>query len=166
MGDKNKLQKELTELEENMSKVDFWTNKAKAQATIRRITELKAEIAGVGKYDTGDAVMTIFSASSPPAPGKIVMTASPVSYLPTPAISAFNSVIRRIVACALALFVQKSTLDIFSYNSVSSFCNLFLSPIFYCPNMLDVCKSGANSFAGIDTTKTGKFITAPRQAGF
>ena len=61
MGDKNKLQKELTELEENMSKVDFWTNKDKAQATIRRITELKAEIAGVGKYDTGDAVMTIFS---------------------------------------------------------------------------------------------------------
>jgi peptide chain release factor 2 len=59
--DKDKLNEELSELETAMTGGDFWSNKDKAQATIRRIQELKGEIAGVGKYDGGDAVMTIFS---------------------------------------------------------------------------------------------------------
>ena len=61
MSDPEKLQSELEELEKKMMEVDFWNNKDKAQATIHRIVELKAEIAGEGKYDSGDAVMTIFS---------------------------------------------------------------------------------------------------------
>ncbi len=61
MEDKEKLKKELTELEAQMAGSDFWTNKDRAQATIRRIAELKTEIAGVGKYDAGEAVMTVFS---------------------------------------------------------------------------------------------------------
>lgn len=44
-----------------MSSASFWSNKDKAQATIRQIAELKAKIAGEGRYDSGDAVMTIFS---------------------------------------------------------------------------------------------------------
>lgn len=44
-----------------MQEADFWSDKNKAQASIKRIAELKAEIAGEGKYDSGDAVMTIFS---------------------------------------------------------------------------------------------------------
>lgn len=52
---------ELEQLETEMNSADFWTDKDKAQATIRRISELKAEIEGGGKYDRGDAVMTIFS---------------------------------------------------------------------------------------------------------
>ena len=63
--DKENLQKELETLEAEMASADFWLDKNKAQNTIRRITELKAEIAGNGKgqrkYDAGDAVMTIFS---------------------------------------------------------------------------------------------------------
>ena len=59
--DKNKLQNELEKLEVEMASADFWSDKDNAQTTIRRITELKAEIAGEGKYDRGDAVMTIFS---------------------------------------------------------------------------------------------------------
>jgi peptide chain release factor 2 len=55
------LARELTRLEGEMNSADFWQNKEKAQATIRRIGELKSEIAGEGKYDSGDAVMTIFS---------------------------------------------------------------------------------------------------------
>ena len=58
---KKKLEEELVELEANMAEATFWTNKDRAQATIRRIQELKAEIAGEGKYDAGDAVMTVFS---------------------------------------------------------------------------------------------------------
>ena len=62
--DKNKkseLEKELFKLEASMSKASFWSDKNKAQGVIRRIQDLKAEILGVGKYDKGDAVMTIFS---------------------------------------------------------------------------------------------------------
>ena len=51
----------LTELENAMNSADFWADKNKAQATIREIAELKAEIAGVGKYDAGDAILTILS---------------------------------------------------------------------------------------------------------
>ncbi len=58
---KEDLQKEIEILEADMQTADFWANKDKAQATIKKIAELKAEIAGEGKYDAGDAVMTIFS---------------------------------------------------------------------------------------------------------
>lgn len=61
MEDKRKLEEEHALLEATMSQADFWSNKEKAQGIIRRIVEVKAEIAGVGKYDAGDAVMTIFS---------------------------------------------------------------------------------------------------------
>src|SRR5579872_3089493 len=58
---KAELQKELAELEAKMSSADFWSDKDKAQAVIRRVNELKAEIEGGGIYDKGDAIMTIFS---------------------------------------------------------------------------------------------------------
>ncbi len=61
MDEKKNLQQELLGLEVEMNSADFWSNKDQAQATLRRIQELKAEIAGEGKYDEGDAVMTIFS---------------------------------------------------------------------------------------------------------
>lgn len=55
------LKKELENLEEAMMRADFWNDKDVAQATIRRIADLKAEIAGEGKYDKGNALITIFS---------------------------------------------------------------------------------------------------------
>ena len=58
---KEELKNELDDLELRMAGADFWSDKDKAQATIRRIQELKTEMAGKGKYDSGDAVMTIFS---------------------------------------------------------------------------------------------------------
>jgi peptide chain release factor 2 len=51
----------LIELEASMNSADFWSDKNKAQAVIKQIADLKAEIAGVGKYDTGDAIFTILS---------------------------------------------------------------------------------------------------------
>ncbi len=44
-----------------MQAPDFWSDKEKAQATIKEIQKLKDEMEGVGQYDRGDAVMTIFS---------------------------------------------------------------------------------------------------------
>src|SRR5258708_3921739 len=66
MGDvktdkKTELQNELITLEADMSSADFWQDKNRAQAVIKRIAEIKTELEGGGKYDMGDAVMTIFS---------------------------------------------------------------------------------------------------------
>lgn len=51
----------ITEIETAMSGADFWSDKDKAQSMIRELGDLKDEVAGVGKYDKGDAIMTIFS---------------------------------------------------------------------------------------------------------
>ncbi len=56
-GARNKL----AELEAQMNAVDFWTDKNKAQAIIKEIADLKAEIAGGGKYDAGDAILTVLA---------------------------------------------------------------------------------------------------------
>lgn len=44
-----------------MSTVDFWADKDKAQAVIKEVQNLKDSLAGIGKYDKGDAIMTILS---------------------------------------------------------------------------------------------------------
>jgi peptide chain release factor 2 len=59
--EKDFILKEIENLEAKMLEVDFWSDKNKAQETIRKIAELKAELEGVGKYDKGDAIITIIS---------------------------------------------------------------------------------------------------------
>jgi len=54
-------QKKLAELEASMNDAGFWADKAKAQAVIKEISSLKEEISGVGKFDKGDAIITLFS---------------------------------------------------------------------------------------------------------
>ena len=61
MQNKEEMQAKITELEAEMVSADFWSDKAHAQSVIKEIAELKEKIAGVGKYDCGNAVMTIFS---------------------------------------------------------------------------------------------------------
>lgn len=58
---KEEITAKITELEAHMSEVDFWSDKTHAQAVIKEIAELKEKLAGAGKYDKGNAVMTIFS---------------------------------------------------------------------------------------------------------
>ncbi|MEK9131750.1 MAG: PCRF domain-containing protein [Patescibacteria group bacterium] len=58
MDDKKK---QLADLEATLSAPDFWADKNRAQATLKAISDLKSEIEGGGKYDKGDAIMTIFS---------------------------------------------------------------------------------------------------------
>ncbi len=61
----NEIDKKIEELETEMSSSDFWSNKERAQKVIKELKELKmsppAGGEGVGKYDKGDALMTIFS---------------------------------------------------------------------------------------------------------
>ena len=56
-----KLTKEIEALEQEMVAVDFWTDKSKAQATIKKLAELKDELLGSQVYDKGDAILSILS---------------------------------------------------------------------------------------------------------
>ena len=59
--EKRDLKKELEILEKEMLKNDFWSDKNRAKSVIKQIEEVKSEIEGKGKYDKGNAVITIFS---------------------------------------------------------------------------------------------------------
>jgi peptide chain release factor 2 len=60
MTHEDKVEK-IRQLEEAMIAPDFWADKNRAQSTIKEIAVLKAELEGRGKYDAGNAIMTIFS---------------------------------------------------------------------------------------------------------
>ncbi|MFZ2831809.1 MAG: PCRF domain-containing protein [Minisyncoccia bacterium] len=58
---KDEIQSKILELETEMVSADFWSDKVHAQGVIKEIAELREKLAGVGKYDRGNAVVTIFS---------------------------------------------------------------------------------------------------------
>jgi peptide chain release factor 2 len=55
------IEAKIAELEAQMSDAEFWTDKHRAQTVIKEIADLKAKKEGRGKYDRGNAIMTIFS---------------------------------------------------------------------------------------------------------
>ncbi|HAQ02531.1 TPA: peptide chain release factor 2 [Candidatus Nomurabacteria bacterium] len=59
--DTEEIKKELKDLESQMSQGNFWEDKVKAQAIIKRIGELKDELLGSLKYDKGNAILSILS---------------------------------------------------------------------------------------------------------
>ncbi|OGG55353.1 hypothetical protein A3D62_02255 [Candidatus Kaiserbacteria bacterium RIFCSPHIGHO2_02_FULL_49_11] len=61
MSDKEAITKRIEELEKAMTSPDFWSDKDKAQAIIHELQECKVEAEGGSKYDSGNAVVTIFS---------------------------------------------------------------------------------------------------------
>ena len=61
MSSPEEIKKKIEELEATMASAEFWADKDRAQRTLREHEVLKNELAGVGKYDAGGAVMTIFS---------------------------------------------------------------------------------------------------------
>lgn len=60
-NDKEKIQTKIVELETAMSAGDFWTDKNKAQATLKELQNLKDSLDGIGKYDKGNAILSILS---------------------------------------------------------------------------------------------------------
>src|SRR3990167_2237216 len=61
MSSPEEIKKKIEELEAAMASTEFWVDKDRAQRTLREHEVMKNELAGVGKYDAGGAVMTIFS---------------------------------------------------------------------------------------------------------
>ena len=61
MDSKQKTQQRITEIETAMADAEFWSNPQKAQAMIKELQELKDALEGIGKFDKGNAIMTIFS---------------------------------------------------------------------------------------------------------
>src|SRR6267154_1278377 len=59
--DTTEIEKEIEKLEAQMLETDFWNDKNKAQATLRALAELKAKKEGLGKYDKGNAILTVIS---------------------------------------------------------------------------------------------------------
>jgi len=58
---KENIAKRIAELETEMASGDFWSDKGKAQAAVRELQNLKSELEGIGKYDKGDALLSILS---------------------------------------------------------------------------------------------------------
>ena len=61
MDNTSDIDLEIAELEARMNEVDFWSDKEKAQETIKRIKELKDKRDGVSSLDKGSAIMTILA---------------------------------------------------------------------------------------------------------
>jgi peptide chain release factor 2 len=59
--DKEKTQNQIAKIEAKMLLPDFWQDKNLAQKMIQELQDLKDELAGFGKYDRGNAVITIYS---------------------------------------------------------------------------------------------------------
>lgn len=59
--EKDAIQERITHIEAAMADGDFWNDKVLAQSMIRELQELKDKLEGVGKYDKGNAVVTIFA---------------------------------------------------------------------------------------------------------
>ncbi len=55
------INKKIEELEAQMYDPHFWDDKIRAQAILKEIADLKEEQAGHGKYDKGDAILSIIS---------------------------------------------------------------------------------------------------------
>jgi peptide chain release factor 2 len=57
--DTKDIEKEIATLEAQMQGADFWNDKTRAQEAIKKLNELKAEKEGFGKYDRGNAIVSI-----------------------------------------------------------------------------------------------------------
>lgn len=61
MEDKNLIEEKIKELEARMVNPSFWNDKIQAQNVLRELQELKEKKEGFGKYDKGNAIVTIIS---------------------------------------------------------------------------------------------------------
>ena len=61
MQGKEALEARITEIETAMGSPDFWSDKDKAQSTLKEYQDLKVKLAGGGSYDKSDAIISIIA---------------------------------------------------------------------------------------------------------
>jgi len=61
MEDTNFIERKIQEIEKEMALPNFWDDKNKAQEVLRELADLKSKKEGLGKYDKGNAILTIIS---------------------------------------------------------------------------------------------------------
>src|SRR3989344_7280082 len=61
MQSKEEIGARISEIEGLMASPDFWSEKEKAQATLKEYQDLKVKLAGGGSYDKSDAIVSIVS---------------------------------------------------------------------------------------------------------
>ena len=59
--DTSEVGQKIKELEEEMNRPDFWLDKEKARAVVRELAKLKNKKEGLGKYERGNAILSIVS---------------------------------------------------------------------------------------------------------
>lgn len=59
--DTNGVEEQIRKIEAEMAGADFWNDKNKARGVLAQLAELKAKKEGFGKYDKGNAIVTIIS---------------------------------------------------------------------------------------------------------
>ena len=59
--DEEKIKEEINQLEVEMSSIDFWQDKVRAQLVIKKISELKNKLLGSKKHDKGNCILSILS---------------------------------------------------------------------------------------------------------
>jgi peptide chain release factor 2 len=61
MASPDEIKQKIARLEEQMGLPGFWDDKREAQEALAEYNQLKADLAGEGKYNQGNAIITIFS---------------------------------------------------------------------------------------------------------
>ncbi|HEY0980254.1 MAG TPA: PCRF domain-containing protein [Candidatus Paceibacterota bacterium] len=61
MNDKEAISARILEIETAMAGGDFWNDKVSAQNQIKELQELKDSLEGFGKYDKGNAIITLYA---------------------------------------------------------------------------------------------------------
>lgn len=61
MQSKEQIEAQIKEIEAAMAAPDFWSDKDKAQTTVKEYQDLKAQLEDGGSYDKSDAIMSIIS---------------------------------------------------------------------------------------------------------
>ena len=59
--DTSEIERQIEKLEGEMRAPDFWDDKTKAQILLKRLGEVKAQKEGLGRYDRGNAIISIIS---------------------------------------------------------------------------------------------------------
>ncbi len=58
---KDEIEAQIAEIETQMAAPEFWSDKDKAQSTLKEYQDLKTKLAGGGSYDKSDALVSIIS---------------------------------------------------------------------------------------------------------